>query len=167
MMHNCSWHHLCQKGRWALKKLVMKFAFNMARLAIWARYCSSGLFDFMLYKLDMQDPQKGGCWFKMDIATRFLLHGRGCQTARQSTGHREKWLTNCQYSWTVWRFLLCWGVCQTHYGLWAEDGSLQKIFGCLTRQVVSVISRVYILSFCGLWWSWRQVVMIIVFLSWD
>ncbi|ERE91328.1 3-5 exonuclease, putative (ISS)-like protein [Cricetulus griseus] len=28
--HNCSWQHqLCQRGRWASKKLFMELAFNM------------------------------------------------------------------------------------------------------------------------------------------
>ena len=76
----------------------------------------SELFDFMLSKLDMQDPQKSDCWYKMDIATGFLLHERGCQTARQSTGHREK-------------FPALLRSLDTHYGLWAEDGTLQKNFG--------------------------------------
>ena len=53
-------HQLHHKGEWALKKLVMEFVFNMARLDIWARNCFC-LDCLLLYKLDMQDPQESDC----------------------------------------------------------------------------------------------------------
>ena len=116
MWHNCSWqHHLYQKGRWTLKKYLMEFASNMARLAIWTRYCSC-LFCLTLCCIN---------WIcrthrKVTADSRWTLLQDSCfveetarqpdrlqcsyimkECARQSAGHKEKWLTNCQYKKTV------------------------------------------------------------------
>ena len=32
----------------------------------------SGLFAFMLYKLDIQDPQESGCWYRVTASSKCL-----------------------------------------------------------------------------------------------
>ena len=159
----------------------MEFAFNVTRLAIWARNCFEGLLDGMLYKVDMQDPHKTDYWTcqkNVRQPSKFLVHEK---FSRHSTAHTRKWMTNCQNRQnSLSNFLLHGRVCHI---VWVckvqmDIPMVQKNFVWLSRQQdVSVNLEVAhnalpvylgnIVSFWGLRWNWRHPVIVTVFLSYD
>ena len=102
VIHICSRQHQpSSRGRWASKRLLMEF------VSIWARNgLLSGLFDDMLYKLDMQDPQKNDCWTCLKVRQSFR-DPDSWKSLPNILQDKEKGTENCLYRQSyLWNFLL-------------------------------------------------------------
>ena len=104
-------HHLQKKGRWTSKKHIMEFASNMARLAIWARYCSSALWLYVV------ETGHAGPTKKVTADARWTLLQDSCfmdKAARQpdSLQDTEKSFLLC---WGVWTHTMAYGLKMEHY----------------------------------------------------
>ena len=130
MKYICFWQHQStSRGRWALKRLLMEVVSHLGK-----KLLLPGLFDIMLYKLDMQDSQGNDWWTCLKVRW-FFRDDPYCfmkESARHSARHRRKWLTNCQYRWNcLWNFLLygkvCWRKMPQQYRRTLDDYSGSKM----------------------------------------
>ena len=133
-----------------------------------------GMLDVMLCELDMQNSQINDCWTCLKVRQSFGVPGswKGLPNILQDT-EKSNWQiankgrTLFEISCFVEKFVEnCWKVsCRLNM----DAPMVQKNFGWLSSQWdASIISRVLevaynalpvylgnIISFWGLWWSWR------------
>ena len=80
MRHISYWkRQSTSRGRWASERLLMEFVIHLGK-----KLLLPGLLDVMLYKLDMQDPQRNDCQTCLKVRWSFIIpasrKNRVCQT---------------------------------------------------------------------------------------
>ena len=176
MRHVCFWQHqLLQRGWWALKKLIMEFAFNVTRLAIWAINCSC-FFCITLCCMSWTFRSHRGVTAKhskeWDGPSGFLIHRRSYQIFFRI--QKSNWQT-AKIDKRAFQISCFVKKLPRYYGpvrLKRDTPRSQKNNGGLSRnQGVAVIFRVLEvayntlpanlanITFCSLWWCRRKIVI--------